>query len=558
MPFSLRPYQQEAIDAVHNFICDKTGNPCVSTPTGSGKSVMMAALIRNWTKEYPWVRGCILAHRKELVQQNYEKFQTEYQGNSVGIFSSGLSRRDYDGQITFASIDSIYKKSGEFKPFDFIFVDEAHRIPFNGEGKYRTFLNGCSGFNSKLRIVGWTATPWRMAGGVLCHKDHILTDLVYESKITDLIQQGYLCNLRSKVGISHADLSEVKHYSGGDYVTKSLAEATNKDDVVESAVRESVEIILKEKRKSVIFYCVDVKHAEKVSRELQRWHIYAPYITGNTKQSDRDRIIYDFKSQKINAICNVNVLTEGFDAPHIDCIVLLRPTLSAGLFSQMVGRGLRTHPSKTNCLTLDFAGCIDEHGPIDLLTGSETVMATCIQCRESFSRALRFCPICGWEIPKKEIERLEKVEKEKRMHGSHASNKSILSNEPEILKVDAIYVNRHKKPGSKDSVRIQFRCGLRMFRHWLCLDHDGNPGAISQQWYRRFFNLPRNEKITVNGFLEDLFISQKLLEVIKTITVKKSGKYHEVIDYNQKVSEQTKEESSPLTSSKSSWNEPKY
>ena len=200
--FEIRPYQQQAIDAVHNFICTKEGNPCVSLPTGSGKSVVMAELIKKWQEETPNVRGCILAHRKELVKQNHEKFNSAYSGydqeskqtvgirndrrclfetnrtGGSGIFSAGLGRRDYESPIIFASIDSIYKKSGEFEPFDFIFVDEAHRIPFHGEGKYRTFLAGCRRFNPKLRIVGWTATPWRMAGGQLCHKDHILNNLV--------------------------------------------------------------------------------------------------------------------------------------------------------------------------------------------------------------------------------------------------------------------------------------------------------------------------------------------------------------------------------------------
>lgn len=534
MTFILRPYQVEANWAVHHFVCTEKGNPCVSTPTGSGKSVMMATLIRQWREEAPGVRGCILAHRKELVQQNHEKLIAAG-AEGAGIFSAGLHRRDYDSNILFASIDSIFRKSGEFAPFDFIFVDEAHRIPFSGEGKYRTFLAGCRRFSPELRVVGWTATPWRMAGGVLCHPDHILTNLVYESKITDLIAQGYLCNLRSKVGEAHADLTNVRRISGGDYVTKSLAEATNLDAVVYSAVAEAVRIIQQENRRSVVFYCVDVRHCEKVSLALRGLGIYAPYLTAKTKPYERDKMIHDFREGRINAVCNVNVLTEGFDVPHIDCIVLLRPTLSAGLFSQMVGRGLRVDPSKADCLVLDFAGCIDEHGPIDLLGGAKVVLAICQKCREAFSRALKVCPHCGWEIPKQEMKRLEETEKERRMHGSKASTRNILSNAPETLKVDAIYVSRHQKPGSPDSVRIQFRCGLRMFRHWICLDHPGPAGALAQQWWRRFVPVSRGSRVTVNEVLVDLFVSETLLTAIKTITVRKAGKFFEVVSYNQPI-----------------------
>jgi len=529
----LRPYQNEAIEAVHNYICTKPGNPCVSTPTGSGKSVMMAALIKKWHDEYPSVRGCILAHRKELVQQNYEKLTATGIDLPVGIYSAGLGRRDSDANIVFASIDSVFKKSGDFTPFDFIFVDEAHRIPFSGEGKYRTFLSGCQRFNPKLKVVGWTATPWRMAGGALCHPDHILTEICYEAKITDLIRDGYLCQLRSKVGVSKADLSNVRKLSGGDYVTKSLAEATNLDAVVQSAVAEAVCIAKQHNRGAAVFYCVDIEHCKKVSAELAKYGINAPCLTGKTPPAARDQIIRDFRVGNINAICNVNVLTEGFDAPRIDCIVLLRPTLSAGLFSQMVGRGLRLDQNKSYCLVLDFAGCIDEHGPVDLLGGSPTVMATCANCRESFSRSIKVCPSCGWIIPPKEMDRMEIAEREKRMHGTKASQKEILSNKPETLKVDAVYVSRHKKDGSPDSVCVQFRSGVRMFRHWLCLDHSGDPGIMAKKWYCRFFPTEIHKKITVDSVLGDLFISEKLLESIHTVTVLKRGKYYEIVGYNQ-------------------------
>jgi DNA repair protein RadD len=541
MAFQLRPYQLEAVNAVNEFVCIKQGNPCVSMPTGSGKSPTMAALIRLWQKDYPNLRGCVLAHRKELVQQNYEKLQSQYGesgGGNIGIFSAGLGRRDYHSPIVFASIDSVYNKSGEFAPFDFIFVDEAHRIPFSGEGKYRSFLSGCRRFNPKLCIVGWTATPWRMAGGALCHPDHILNSVCYEAKLTDLIAQGYLCPLRSKIGVSHADLSEVRRQSGGDYITKSLSTAVNVDSLVSSAIGEAVRIIRAEARQAIVFYCVDVQHCEKVSLELRRYGIEAPCLTAKTKTSTRDRMVDDFKAQRIHAICNVNVLTEGFDAPHIDCVVLLRPTLSAGLFSQMVGRGLRLWPDKHDCLVLDFAGCIDEHGPVDLLGGAPVKLVTCEACRETFSRVTKVCPACGREVPKIIVERAAAEEREKRLHGTQASTKSILSDVPEILKVDTVYVNRHKKPGSPDSVRIQFRCGLRMFRHWCLLDHAGPAGNIAQEWWRKYAGNSSNKKqyTSVDEALGDLLISQTLLDSIHTITVRRHGKYHEIVAYNQPLS----------------------
>lgn len=526
----LRQYQLEAISALDGHICTKPTNPCVVLPTGSGKSVTMAAQIRQWHDKAPWVRGCVLAHRKELVQQNFEKMSALCPGVGIGVFSAGLGRKEYDSPILFASIDSIYNKSGDFQSFDFLFVDEAHRIPPSGEGKYRTFIQGCQRFNQHLRVVGWTATPFRMGCGPICHPDHILHEVCYEAKITDLIEQGFLSRLRSKVGEVQPDLADVKRNSGGDYITKSLAKATNRNDIVSSAVDEALRIMRAEDRKAAIFFCVDVEHCKRVSEELGRRGVYAPYLTGKTKHTDRDKLVRDFKAKKIHAVCCVNVLTEGFDAPHIDCIVLLRPTLSAGLFSQMVGRGLRLSPGKETCLVLDFAGCIDEHGPIDLLGQDEkVVLAVCAQCRESFSRAVRVCPACGWHIPKQEIERLESVEKERRMHGDKASRRSILSDEPETLTVDAVFVSRHVKPGSPDSLKIQYRCGLSVFREWVCLDHSDPAGRIARRWWETRFG-PGSP--TVADALSDMFIGQRLLEWTKTITVRKNGKHYEVVGYN--------------------------
>jgi DNA repair protein RadD len=535
MSFILRDYQQEAIDALNNHICTRKDNPCVCIPTGGGKSVIIAESIRRWQAEYPPFRCCVLAHRKELVQQNSDKLRAIEPDLSVGIFSAALNHRDYDSPILFASIDSIYKRAGEFKPFDVLMVDEAHRIPPKGEGKYRTFIAECQKFNPNLRVVGWTATPFRMGCGPICHSDHILNLICYNAGITDLIEKGFLSRLRSKVGVSKPDLTDVKRNSGGDYITKSLAEATNKVELVKGAVAEAVRILNEERRRSILFFCVDVEHGEAVEKELRSHGITAPLVTGTTKQHDRDSIAKRLQNGKLRAVCSINVFTEGFDAPNIDGIVLLRPTLSKGLFAQMVGRGLRIATGKQDCLVLDFAGCIEQHGPLDLLDGGYVALAVCGECRESFSRALGRCPHCGWVIPKREVERLESVERERRMHSTRASNKSILSNEPETHKVNAVYVSRHRKSGSPDSVCVQYRCGVSIFREWVTLDHPDFAGRKAQSWWVKRFGRQQSA-VTVDEALSDLFLSQSLLEWTKTVTVKRNGKYFEVVGYNAEAS----------------------
>lgn len=534
-----RPYQTEALEALYSHICEKESNPCIVIPTGGGKSALIAWAIQEWKEQCPWFRCIILAHRKELIEQNAVELKTLYPKGDIGIFSASLKRRDYDSSVLFASIDSVFRHAGKFTPWDVIMVDEAHRIPFSGEGKYRTFINESRKYNPKLRVIGWTATPFRMAGGQICHKDHILNKICYEAKVTNLIKDGYLCNLRSKVGETQPDLKGVKRNSGGDYIINSLAKVTGCENVVTSAIAEAVQILNVEQRNSIVFFCVDIKHCQRVSQELARHGIYTPAVTSKTKQYERDIIAKDFKSGKLRAVCNVNVYTEGFNAERIDCIVLLRPTLSAGLFSQMVGRGLRLHETKRNCLVLDFAGCIEEHGPIDLLGGQPIVMAACQECRESFSRAVKKCPQCGWEIPKQEMEKLEAKERERRMHGSKASKRSILSTEPETYAVDTVYASRHRKEDSPDSLLVQYRCGLSMFREWICLDHKGITGRLAQQWWMERFGFKKNKAflMTVNEALNNLFLTQALKEWTQTITVKRNGKYWEVVGYNQPLIE---------------------
>ena len=528
-----RPYQQQALHALHAHICTKKTNPCVVIPTGGGKSAMIAWQIMKWKTDAPQVRIVILAHRKELIEQNAKELQAMCPGFQVGIFSAGLGRRDYDADILFASIDSVFKKSGEFAPFDVAMVDEAHRIPVKGEGKYRTFLQGCRQNNPRLVVIGWTATPYRMGIGSICHADHLLHEICYEASITALIRDGYLCRLRSKIGVHQPNLENVIK-TAGEYSTSALAKRTNIDKVVNEAVGEAIRIMDAEERRHAVFFCVNVEHCEMVSAALWRHGISAPSVTNKTKAKTREKVADDFKAGKYRAICNVNVYTEGFNATVVDCIVLLRPTLSAGLFSQMVGRGLRLHVGKQDCLVLDFAGCIEEHGPIDMLGDDEIRMAVCMECRESFSRATGVCPACGWHLPKIEIERADAVDAVKRMHSARISERSILSDIPEVFGVNEVYVSRHRKNGANDSLLVQYRCGMKFYKEWICLDHSGFAGIEAMKWWIKRFGVDGKEEFpSVNSALGNMLTSQIIADYTKTITVKRDGKYKKIIGYNE-------------------------
>ena len=421
------------------------------------------------------------------------------------------SQRDYVYNLT-VNPNNTYIANG-------FVVHNCHRIPAAGEGKYRTFLRHFP----RAIVVGFTATPYRMGAGAICHRDHILNEVCYEANVGDLIRDGFLAKLRSKVGRQQPDLSGVRRLSGGDYIAGSLSAAMSEPDIVRGAVTNAVEILAREGRRSVVWFCVDVAHCEAVQNQLSELGITAYAVTAKTPPADRDFIASCFKAGTINHILNVNVFTEGFNAKGIDAIVLLRPTLSKGLYAQMVGRGLRLQPGKTDCLILDYAQCIASHGPIDCLgDGGAVAVVECGNCGDTFSKAVKVCPNCGWEyVPPAKAPPAEGASRERKLHGAEASDLDILGR-VQTVTPESVTVIRHMKPGKPDSLRVTYHAGLLSVSEWVCLDHHGYAGQKARQWWRDRFPSPPP---TVGEALGFLFLPQQILAVTKEITVGREGKY---------------------------------
>jgi DNA repair protein RadD len=476
----------------------------------------------------------ILAHRKELVEQNAAELAGMY-GGSIGIYAAALDKRDTMTDITYASIDSVFKKAGEFPPIDVIMIDEAHRIPVKGEGKYRTFIAQAIAINPNLRVVGLTATPYRVGSGPICHPQHILNHVCYEAKIGPLIEDGFLCPLRAKVSSHTPDISTVKKASTGDFIQRQLSAIVDVPELVQDAVAEIVGIINKEQRRSVVVFCVDIAHSKHVSQAFASHGIEAPAVTGKTSTTNRDKIVEDFRAGKTRVLCNVNVYTEGFNVKQVDCVVLLRPTASCGIYVQCVGRGLRLHPQKANCLVLDYGGNIERHGPIDALDGGVVKMAKCGECAECFSRALGACPSCGWVIPKKEVEDMERQEAERKMHDRKAAEAAILSTDEILLQVDGVLCDMHLHKDGRQSLRVTYRCGLQMIPEWVCLDHDGYAGKCARDWWAARFGWLEAERITLDDALTDMFLGERILNrTYSIVCVRSTGKSLKITKHNLK------------------------
>lgn len=510
---TLRDYQQDTVNAIWEFVRTRDGNPCAVLPTGAGKSVVLARLCSDVVA---WGgRVLCVAHVKELLQQAYDHLRAAC-ATPVGLYSAGLKKRQTEQQILVAGIQSIYSRAEEIGAVDVLIVDEAHLIPSDGEGMYLSLIKDLRALNPNLRIVGLTATPYRMDSGMLFGPDNILTDTCIEIQIRPLIDQGFLCPLISNAGTARANLEGV-HKRGGEFIPGELEVACNEQSVVDAACAEIVAAT--QDRKSILVFTAGVRHCENVTRTLRKLNLDADYITGETKAADREKLIREFKTGSLRCLVNVNVLTTGFDAPNVDAVILLRPTESCGLYYQMVGRGFRKHASKTDTLILDFGGNIERHGPVDAVevrtkgngTG-EAVAKICPECGKENLGGVRFCA-CGFIFPRESND----------PHGVQASKEGILAGQVSFETYAVIDVSYRKHLKKNDSaapptLRVDYHTSFTTWAsEWVCFEHTGFARQKAEQWWRR-----RSRNAIPDSVDEALsLIDAGAVAVATSVTVKK-------------------------------------
>ena len=482
----LRPYQREAVDAVYAFLRTRDDNPCVVIPTAGGKTPVMATICRDAVQVWNG-RVLILAHVRELLEQAAEKLHLVAPDLPVGVYSAGLKRRDLGYAVTIAGIQSVYQRACDVGAADLVIVDEAHLIPPDGEGMYRTFLADMKQINPLARVIGLTATPFRMKSGTICAPDNILNEVCFEVGVRELIVQGYLCPLRTKAGSQRPDYGQL-HVRGGEYVAGEVEDLMDAENLVLSACREIVEHT--QDRKSVLIFASGVRHGEHICRVLgERQKVECGFVCGETLPFQRDEALRRFRAGELKYLCNVNVLTTGFDAPNIDCVALVRPTLSPGLYYQMVGRGFRLHPDKTDCLVLDFGGNVLRHGPVDAIRladsesngNGEAPAKECPACHALIAAGYATCPECGHEFP----------ERQRSKHEATAGTEAILSDqvtrtEYEVSEVFyAVHVKRDAPPDAPRTMRVDYRIGFNEYvSEWVCFEHQGYPRQKAEIWWR--------------------------------------------------------------------------
>ena len=420
----LRDYQKRAIEDAYAWLNTNRGDLCIVAPTGSGKSWIVAGLCEDLLNGYEGRRIIVLSHVKELLVQDAEKIVAAWPEAPLGVYSAGLGRKDMNA-VTVAGIQSIWKKAGEAGHVGLVIVDEAHLINNQDAGMYRTFIGGLREVNPHLRVIGLTATPYRLGQGMVTEGEDSLFDGLIESvSIEELVARGYLARLRSKFTDVRLDVSGVAR-RGGEFVESELQARVDTEDSNSGIVAETIRRA--EGRQSWLFFCTGVEHALHMRDELRRQGVTAEAVTGDMPKEQRAWTLENFKAGRIKALTNMNVLTTGFDHPDIDLIVMARPTLSPGLYLQMAGRGMRVKSGPyADCLVLDFAGNIARHGPVTSVTPprakgkGEPGMAPvkeCPKCQEAVPAGVKVCPCCGYVFPEQEKEPLKLNETEDIMGG---------------------------------------------------------------------------------------------------------------------------------------------
>jgi DNA repair protein RadD len=531
-PLQLRPYQEQALTDLWDWFVKHDKNALVVLPTGSGKSLVIAEWCRLVFDTDPSACIIVLAHVRELVQQNAAELAGLWPEAPWGVYSAGLGRRDIGAQLMFASIQSIAKKAYRLpRRVDMVLVDECHLIPRSSDTLYGKFLSDLKIINPAVKVVGFTATPFRMDSGMLHDGDGAMFDgIAHETNVRELIEDGWLC---PPIGPAHQSCEIDTTGIGtraGEFIAAQL-ESAALDPAVIAAIADTIVAKGQNRRGWLVFGCT-VKHCEVLRDALQARGYDGEGVFGDTETKERDRIISDFKAGKLRFLVSQGVLTTGFNAKNVDLIALARPTKSTGLFVQMVGRGTRCIGSniresaangKTDCMILDFGGNIARHGPFDdpsiPIKGAgrdgDAPYKECPQCKCACSTMSRLCPQCGFEFPPPE-----------RRVDIRAAEKPILSAiEPEWLPVARVTYRRHEKLGSPASLRVDYQVGMTFQREWICLDHSGYARTKAESWWLRRGSspVPRNVDEALGRTGE--------LAAATHIRVKREGQYDRITSH---------------------------
>lgn len=545
MTFVPRYYQVEAVDAIFDYWQEEAGHPLVDMATGTGKSGTMAMLNQRLLEGWSDLRIMSVTHVEELIESNFKEFIGLSPFAPAGIYAASLNRRDAKAQVLFAQLQTVWNKAHEIGHVDVLEIDEVHLVPSDGNTMYRKLIAALMEINPDMKIVGFTATPYRLDSGRLDEGDDRLFDrVVYTYTIAQGIEDGYLTRLTSKPVETRYDMTGV-HRLGGDFKKSDLAKATDKEELTKAAVAEVMNAVRAEDRKTAVIFCNGIEHATHVRDEFRANGLSCEVLSGKTPKGERRQIISDLKSGKLWGCTNDNVLSTGTNIPCIDLIVDMAPTESTNRYVQRAGRGTRViyargmpletkedrHAAiaagpKPNTRYMNFAGNIERHGPVDCVTpkkpGSgqgEAPIKMCMQCDEIVAAGARVCPNCGSEF----------VFEEKPKFTARPTDVAILATVAEEdwrTVTDRTFQVHPGKAGKADSIKCVYMVGYTTINEWICPGHTGFAKTKADKWWRA-----HGGKTPFPSSPLDFLKRQSELLPTAEISVIPNKKYWNVVDF---------------------------
>ena len=549
----LRPYQEETVGAVYDYLASGKGSSCVAVvPTGGGKTAIYNSMMRDMLADDD-TNIMMVTHKKELIRQGAESLLRFVPDADISIYSAGLGSKRLCGRAIFAGIQSIYKRAYDCPRIDVCFVDECHLVSQDDEAMYGKFLSDLRVCNPKMKLIGLSATPFRMGTGLLYEGDGAIFDgLAYEVRILDLMNEGYLTRIVAKPPSASIDLSGVGK-RGGEWIESQLAMAASDAQLIESSVSEVIKCATDQGRKRWLIFSCSIDHAVLLRDEYVRCGIDARVVS--SKHPDSDATLEAHRRGEFPALINVDKLTTGYDDPMIDLLAVKRSTMSVGLFVQIVGRGTRpvyakgfdletisgrlaaiAAGPKPSCTLMDFGNNITTHGFIDQIEVTkrrskgagegDAPQKVCPSCDEYIPAGVRLCPMCDYYFPPPPPN-----------HSARSYEGAVTSDQvvAEWVDVDSVAYQLWKKEGKPDSVRVTYNCGMVSVSEWLCPDHGG---YAASRYHARMGVLGATARTTNDALGECTIWNWP-----SRVKIKPNGRFHDIVqfDYSERKVDHAKE-----------------
>lgn len=492
----LRPYQQRAVADLFRWWTTNHGAadiPLLVLPTAAGKSVICAEIVRSMFEQWPThhPRTVVLVPSKELAEQNADKLVRLLPAHiRVGFVSASLGKKQFDADVIVATIGSIARSAHLLGNIKAVIVDECHLISNKGAevGMYRKFLASL-GKLCHFRTVGMTATPFRGNQVWLTDGDDpLFTGVASNVTMREMLDCGFIAPLvpPSEALTTRIDAGSVG-IANGDYKVGELSDVV--DQYLEDVAKESARIA--RDRSKWIAFTPSVANAITLANYLHENGIESAVVCGETPKQDRERLIAQFRAGELHCLVTVLALSVGFDVPDVDCIIWCRPTKSPVLYVQGMGRGVRIHPGKADCLVLDFTDTVERMGPVDTIKGKamtggggDAPYCICPHCGERNHAAALDCVHCGGHIKDPKPPELDAT----------ASRAALLASQkapPPVIWHDVHRIDYavHKKEGKPDSLRVTYSGELTSIAsEWVCFEHGGYARARAEAWWNRRSN----------------------------------------------------------------------